>query len=116
MKNLRLLPFFMIILFSCMKENEVKPFDPVVRVSCGSTGISGEAIRTIFEFDGSGLIVGDSLTYSWDFGDGKTGKGITTTHVYSEMGKYATTLAITNNNDEVKSSCVIRIDVKPEDI
>ena len=116
MKNLRLLPFIMVLLFSCGKENEVKPSDPLVRVTCGSTGISGEAIRTIFEFDGSGLMEGDNLTYSWDFGDGETGKGIKITHVYNEMGKYATTLAITNNNDEVKSSCVIRIDVKPEGI
>ena len=35
---------------------------------------------------------GDPLVYTWDFGDGATGLGVTKTHVYTAAGTYTVTL------------------------
>ena len=41
---------------------------------------------TRYRFDGGGSSDedGDSLTYSWDFGDGNSGSGSVATHVYEK--------------------------------
>jgi PKD repeat protein len=51
-------------------------------------------------FDGSGSFDpdGDVLTYTWDFGDGQTGKGVRTTHVYKKTGRYTVTLKVDDNS------------------
>ena len=36
------------------------------------------------------------IEYSWDFGDGEQGSGITTSHIYNETGIYTITLNITD--------------------
>ena len=38
----------------------------------------------------------DSLTYSWDFGDGNTGSGEITTHVYNRAGNFSITLTVSD--------------------
>lgn len=50
---------------------------------------------------------GDSLSYSWNFGDGSTGSGAKVTHVYKERGKYTVTLAV---NDNSGTDCSIDTD------
>jgi serine protease len=47
-------------------------------------------------FDGSASYDqdGDTLTYSWNFGDGNTGTGATPTHAYTAGGIYAVTLVV----------------------
>lgn len=40
---------------------------------------------------------GAVLSYEWDFGDGDTGTGKTTTHAYTEKGVYTITLLITDS-------------------
>jgi type II secretory pathway pseudopilin PulG len=40
---------------------------------------------------------GDTLTYSWDFGDGGTGSGIAVTHTY-ESGTYVATLTVSDGH------------------
>ncbi|MBF0385212.1 MAG: PKD domain-containing protein [Candidatus Omnitrophica bacterium] len=37
---------------------------------------------------------GDNLNYVWDFGDGTTGKGVKTKHVYNKSGSYTVTLTV----------------------
>lgn len=37
---------------------------------------------------------GRTATYSWDFGDGSTGSGVTTTHAYSAAGTYTVLLTV----------------------
>jgi len=44
-------------------------------------------------YDPDGTIV----SYSWNFGDGKTASGVTVTHVYSAAGRYTVTLTVTDN-------------------
>jgi hypothetical protein len=50
-------------------------------------------------FDGSRSIgfEGSIVNYSWDFGDGNTGSGETTNHIYQDLGKYTITLTVTDS-------------------
>jgi len=40
---------------------------------------------------------GEITSYSWDFGDGNTGDGVKTSHVYTEDKYYVVTLTVTDN-------------------
>ncbi len=63
-----------------------------------STSDSGGVAPITISFDGSGSSSSDgsAITYSWDFGDGSTGNGVTTSHEYAIAGNYTTTLTVTN--------------------
>ena len=47
---------------------------------------SGDEIT--FNAAGSSDPDGDSLTFTWNFGDGNTGSGLTTTHSYVQDGEF----------------------------
>ena len=51
-----------------------------------------------FSFDGSGSTIssGSIADYTWDFGDGSTGSGATSTHSYSSSGPYTVSLTVTD--------------------
>ncbi len=53
------------------------------------------------EFDGSRSYDpdGDSLSYAWDFGDGKKGEGIKVGHVYKRGGIYTARLIVDDGSD-----------------
>ncbi|NJM16452.1 MAG: PKD domain-containing protein [Bacteroidales bacterium] len=62
-------------------------------------------------FDASCSTPGDgaSITgYSWNFGDGSTGSGQTTSHTYASAGNYSVALTIQTNNSgsDVQTSTV----------
>jgi PKD repeat protein len=44
----------------------------------------------------SGAACGAACTYSWNFGDGTSGSGITTTHQYRNINSYSATLSVTD--------------------
>ena len=46
-------------------------------------------------YDPDGTIV----SYSWDFGDGNHGTGVTTTHIYTEADTYIVTLTVIDDDD-----------------
>ncbi len=49
-------------------------------------------------FDGSGSWGGNgAMSYTWNFGDGRTDSGPTVTHVYALSGTYRVTLTVTDN-------------------
>ena len=49
-------------------------------------------------FDASGSTDDGSIaSYAWDFGDGTTGTGVTTTHVFSSAGTYQVMLTLTDD-------------------
>ena len=52
---------------------------------------AGETVS--FDAEGSTDNVG-IVSYEWEFGDGTTGTGITTTHIYTEPGTYTVTLTV----------------------
>jgi PKD repeat protein len=68
---------------------------PVADANGPYTGDEGSSI----EFDGTGSYDPDGtfLLYDWDFSDGTTGTGETTTHAYSNAGTYTVTLTVTDD-------------------
>ena len=57
-------------------------------------------------FDGGGSSDPDGVIarYDWEFGDGATGTGRTTSHVYRKVGAYAVRLTVTDDSGTVRSS------------
>jgi RHS repeat-associated protein len=63
-------------------------------------------------FDASSSIPGSHpiTTYNWNFGDGSTGSGVTTTHVYAEPGRYRAELEVLDvNNIRWQSTHIIEV-------
>ena len=59
----------------------------------------GMAGLTQYRFDASGLSgpADGRLTYTWRFGDGGTGTGVSATHIYAAPGTYSVTLTTVND-------------------
>ncbi len=60
----------------------------------------------VFNASGWTNLTGDALTYTWDFGDGTTGTGMTITHVYAKPGNYTVTLTVTNSSGHRQTKTV----------
>jgi PKD repeat protein len=62
---------------------------------------STHAPGTLLSFNGTSSSDPDAgisiASYSWNFGDGSTGSGATTSHAYSALGTYTVTLTATNS-------------------
>jgi PKD repeat protein len=57
-------------------------------------------VSQVVNFNGGGSTPGTGrriVSYSWDFGDGTTKTGITSTHDYSPSGVYLVTLTVTDD-------------------
>ncbi|WP_230741167.1 PKD domain-containing protein [Methanooceanicella nereidis] len=54
-------------------------------------------LEVTFDASGSTDIGGTITTYSWNFGDGKTGTGKTVKHTYNTSGTYYPSLTVTDN-------------------
>ena len=52
---------------------------------------------------------GDYLSYVWDFGDGTTGTGISTTHFYITPGNYTCTLTVYDGRGGVASAALTAV-------
>ncbi|UCE74777.1 MAG: right-handed parallel beta-helix repeat-containing protein [Methanomassiliicoccales archaeon] len=67
----------------------------------------------IVEFDGSGSYDPDGVivNYTWDFGDGNFGYGVSPTHVYGTPGIYEVILTVKDDDDATDSDiCIITVD------
>ncbi len=64
---------------------------PVARFTSSCAGLTCN-----FDASGSTDADGDSLTYSWAFGDGQTGTGVTPTHAYSNGTARTVTLTVSD--------------------
>ena len=89
---------------------EAAPAPPVAALRITPSGL-GMAGLTEYRFDGTGSSDPneDVLTYSWDFGDGSRGTGVTATHVYEAPGMYDVTLTVSDGSAEATSSGSARV-------
>ena len=78
---------------------------PVAGATVSPTG-SGMAGVTNYRFDGSTSSDpdNDSLTYSWNFGDGSSGSGVNATHVYNQAGTFTVTLTVNDSKEQATTT------------
>jgi PKD repeat protein len=72
------------------------------------------AAFTNVRFDGSTSTAGLGAvitSYSWDFGDGTTGTGVTPTHQFSAVGNYLVRLTVTDSNGRTNQSAAQTVTV-----
>ncbi|SJN59190.1 Exoglucanase A precursor [Vibrio ruber DSM 16370] len=79
------------------------------------TPASGQA-PLLVNFDASASTDADNdvLTYIWDFGDGATGSGVTTSHTYADPGKYTVSLIVSDGMDT--SKIIKTVNVTDDDV
>jgi len=53
--------------------------------------------------------MGSNITYAWDFGDGRTGNGSTTSNVYAAVGLYTARVTATNGVSQVLATTPVTI-------
>ena len=76
-------------------EIHVENRPPTARIVMSAT--EGNAPATVqFDATTSTDPEGGALTYHWDFGDGNTATGATTSHTYTQTGNYTITLTVTD--------------------
>ena len=73
---------------------------------------SASTVQTseIINFDASGSYDPDGtiVSYEWDFGDGDTATGVTTSHAYSSAGMYTVTLTVTDDDGNTDTATAIK--------
>ena len=52
---------------------------------------------------------GDTLSYSWDFGDGNTGSGVTINHIFTVVGEYTVTLTVNDGLQSDQATTIITV-------
>lgn len=77
---------------------------PTAQISLVPTVMLGESVA----FDGSGSSDSDGTvaSYQWDFGDGNTSSGVTTSHVYGAAGIYQVILTVTDDDGAADTATV----------
>ncbi len=97
----------------CATDNDAL----TVKLNKAPIADAGQAIATCeasdVSFDGSASAgeAGESLSYTWDFGDGTTGEGAQATHSYKKGGQYTATLMVNDGQGTPVSEAVDRVKV-----
>ncbi|MEK9865848.1 MAG: PKD domain-containing protein [Candidatus Thalassarchaeaceae archaeon] len=73
---------------------------PTAQMNIDPSGAVREGDTVTFSAAGSSDPDGDSLTFSWSFGDGNLGTGLTTSHAYTAKGTYSVKLTVGDGNYE----------------
>jgi PKD repeat protein len=84
---------------------------PSVDIQVTPSPPEGNVPFTVY-FDASGSEIDPECgvgeaTYNWDFGDGSTGTGVTTSHTYTENGIYTVILTVTDSEGNVGYGSVV---------
>ncbi|WP_282079992.1 expansin EXLX1 family cellulose-binding protein [Aquimarina algiphila] len=66
-------------------------------------------VTVSFDASASSDANGDTLTYTWDFGDGNTGSGITVVHEYITVGKYTAILTVSDGSKTGTKTTTINV-------
>jgi uncharacterized repeat protein (TIGR03806 family) len=81
---------------------------PVASFSASS--VNGPAPLSItFDASASTDADNDPLTYSWDFGDGNTGSGLTINHIFNSSAEFTVTLTVSDGTLSDQTSITIAV-------
>jgi DNA/RNA endonuclease G (NUC1) len=83
---------------------------PPLAAATGPAAPIAEGGEASFSAAGSVDPNGTIASYAWDFGDGGSGSGAATTHVYAQDGTYSARLTITDN-DGLTDSVIVAVNV-----
>ena len=73
---------------------------PTVQLNIEPSGAVREGDTVTFSAAGSSDPDGDPLAFTWNFGDGNVGSGLTTSHVYTSTGTFNVKLTAADGNYE----------------
>ena len=73
---------------------------PTVTMSISPSGTLKAQEQVTFDATGSSDPDADSLTFTWNFGDGNTGTGLTAKHTYASPGDFTITLTVSDGQHE----------------
>jgi 6-phosphogluconolactonase (cycloisomerase 2 family)/PKD repeat protein len=98
---------------SCAGGTSISSSSPTANAGGPYFGNVGQAIA----FNGTGSIApsGQSLAYSWNFGDGTTGSGASPSHTYAISGDLTVTLTVTDSAGATNMTTV-GVQVIPEPV
>jgi PKD repeat protein len=82
---------------------------PTAIFSVEESGTLKAGMLLHFDARGSSDADGDTLTYSWDFGDTNTGEGDETTHAYNSAGDYTVVLSVSDGEFETQKEQELKI-------
>lgn len=94
------------------------PITPPKAVISSPTSAASFTTLASISFNSNGSTVrsgGKIVTYTWNFGDGTSGTGITTSHSYTKAGDYIATLTIVDDKGLV-STATVTVKVKASDV
>ena len=77
---------------------------PVINAGGPYSGLEGSAVT--FDASATTDANGDAMTFAWSFGDGSSGSGASTSHVYADNGVYAATLTVTDERGATSSAAI----------
>lgn len=72
-----------------------------------STGLQGTSIA--FTTSGASDEDGDTLSYSWDFGDGGTATGASSSHVYNATGTFSITVTVSDGKKSATATTTVTV-------
>jgi PKD repeat protein len=75
-----------------------------------STAEGGAPLRVRFDASGSRAASGVPLSFAWDFGDGGTGEGAVTEHVYTRPGTFRAQVVATDGSASAEAAVIISVD------
>jgi PKD repeat protein len=73
--------------------------DPPTAVMLAAPSSGAAPLMVTFDGSGSFDAFGLVTAWTWAFGDGSVGTGVTTTHLYTTPGTYTATLTVTDNGN-----------------
>ena len=82
---------------------------PTAIFSVEESGTLKAGMLLHFDARGSSDADGDTLTYSWDFGDTNTGEGDESTHTYNSAGDYTVVLSVSDGEFETQKEQELKI-------
>jgi len=73
-----------------------------------SSSMGDSPLNVTFDAGVSADLDGDTLTYTWDFGDGTTGTGRKPSHSYAQPGEYKVTVSVSDGHSVSTAAATVR--------